>query len=59
MTSMTGTVAEVRRPLEPEGMVFVNGEWWHAQSEEGSVAAGEKVIVTGQDGMLLRVRRVV
>jgi membrane-bound serine protease (ClpP class) len=59
MTGMVGAVAEVRKPLEPQGMVFVNGEWWQAQSEEGAVPAGEKVIVTGQEGMLLRVRRVV
>jgi membrane-bound serine protease (ClpP class) len=59
MTAMVGAVAEVRQPLEPQGMVFVNGEWWQAQAVEGAVPAGEKVIVTGQDGMVLRVRRMV
>jgi len=50
-------VGVVRRPLEPQGMVLVNGELWKAESESGPLAAGEPVVVTRQDGFVLWVRR--
>jgi membrane-bound serine protease (ClpP class) len=56
MESMIGTSAEVRQALTPSGMVFVNGELWHAESESGPIAAGQHVVVTGQDGFALRVK---
>ena len=55
MESLIGQVAEVRKALEPSGMVYVNGELWNAVSESGQVGYGEKVIVVGQDGLRLRV----
>ena len=57
MTGMVGQVGVVRRPLEPQGMVLVNGELWKAESESGPLAAGEPVVVTRQDGFVLGVRR--
>jgi len=57
MTGMAGQVGVVRRPLEPQGMVLVNGELWKAESESGPLAAGEPVVVTRQDGFVLWVRR--
>jgi len=57
MTGMVGQVGVVRRPLEPQGMVLVNGELWKAESESGPLAAGEPVVVTRQDGFVLWVRR--
>jgi membrane-bound serine protease (ClpP class) len=56
MEGMIGQTAEVRQALAPDGMVFVNGELWHAESESGPIAAGEHVVVTGQEGFALRVR---
>ena len=54
---MIGEIAEVRQALEPDGMVFVEGELWRGRSESGALAVGERVVVTGHDGMLLHVRR--
>jgi membrane-bound serine protease (ClpP class) len=56
MESLVGKAAEVRKALTPDGMVFVNGELWHAESESGTIAAGEHVVVTGQEGFALRVK---
>ena len=56
MESLIGKAAEVRQALTPDGMVFVNGELWHAESESGTIAAGEHVVVTGQAGFALRVK---
>lgn len=57
MSSMIGAHGLVRRPLEPQGMVFINGELWQAESESGPLGANEPVIVTRQEGFLLHVRR--
>lgn len=57
MEGMIGAVAEVRQPLNPTGMVLAAGELWRAESESGPVAAGEHVIVTGQQGFVLRVKK--
>jgi membrane-bound serine protease (ClpP class) len=57
MESLMGMAGDVRDPLAPSGMVFVNGELWHAESETGPLAVGEKVVVTGWDGFRLRVRK--
>lgn len=54
---MVGQIAEARTPLDPEGIVFVQGEWWNAVAEDGPVAVGEKVEVLGRDGFRLRVRK--
>ncbi len=54
--SLIGKAAEVRQALTPDGMVYVNGELWHAESESGPIAAGEHVVVTGQEGFGLRVK---
>jgi membrane-bound serine protease (ClpP class) len=54
---MIGAVGEARERLAPAGTVVVRGEYWTAESEE-VVDAGERVEVTGVDGLRLRVRRV-
>ncbi|MGH7831842.1 MAG: NfeD family protein [Candidatus Binatia bacterium] len=55
---MIGEIGEVRVKLNPSGKVFVHGEYWNAETEEGEVEVGEKVEVVGLEGMRLRVRRV-
>lgn len=54
---LIGRMAEVRKRLEPEGMVFVEGALWRAVSEDGDVETGEYVRVTGIYELRLTVRR--
>ncbi|HSJ97772.1 MAG TPA: nodulation protein NfeD [Myxococcota bacterium] len=53
---LIGLVGRAVEPLSPEGRVFVRGEYWSVRADE-PVAAGERVEVTGVEGMRLRVRR--
>jgi membrane-bound serine protease (ClpP class) len=55
---LLGEVGVVRRALDPDGLVFVHGEIWRAHTDEGPLAAGERVRVEGVgEGLVLRVRR--
>jgi membrane-bound serine protease (ClpP class) len=60
--SMTGTAGMVGEkgtaytPLDPEGQVFVHGEYWQAVSDE-PIAKGEAVEVVQVIDLKLRVRR--
>jgi membrane-bound serine protease (ClpP class) len=54
---MLGEVGEAETDLRPEGRVLVHGEHWNASSEE-PVAKGEKVEVTGVNGLTVRVKRI-
>lgn len=51
-----GERAEVMRALDPEGRVRFRGEIWRARAPE-SIAPGERVTVTGTDGLTLLVER--
>ncbi|MCS7051842.1 MAG: nodulation protein NfeD, partial [Thermomicrobium sp.] len=53
--ALLGARALVRRPLEPEGLVFVEGELWRARSVAGSIPAGQPVRVVGMEGLVLLV----
>jgi len=53
--SMIGSVATVREPLNPSGMVFLNGALWQATSTSGPLAAGTQVRVVAIEGLRLRV----
>ena len=53
--SLIGVVGTVREPLNPTGMVFVDGALWQATAPNGPVAAGTKVRVVAVDGLRLRV----
>ena len=57
LPTMIGGKAKVVSPLVPEGMVKMKGELWVAQSTEGTVDAGEVVIVVSQDALKLIVRK--
>ncbi len=57
--ALIGSRAEVRTALEPAGQVFLNGELWQAQINEGSAPISAQVEVTGRQGMRLLVRRIV
>ena len=53
---MLGQPGVAETGLDPEGWVRVQGERWRALAE-GPVAPGDKVLVTGVDGLTLRVRK--
>jgi membrane-bound serine protease (ClpP class) len=55
---LIGEIGTVQEPLDPEGLVFVHGEYWRAQSHE-MVEEGERIEVLAMDGLLLKVRRVI
>jgi membrane-bound serine protease (ClpP class) len=55
---LCGRVARTLTPLDPEGLVLVEGERWAAREETGAtVPAGEEVVVTGTEGLRLKVKR--
>lgn len=56
--SMIGNLGSVREPLNPSGMVFVNGALWQATSTSGPLDAGMQVRIVGVDGLRLRVEAV-
>lgn len=55
---LVGSTAETRIDLDPEGKVFLEGEFWHAVAENGPIRAGEQVEVVAVDGFRLHVKRV-
>ena len=57
MEGLVGTSAEARFDLDPEGKVFLEGEYWNAVAEDGPIYAGEQVKVVAAEGFRLRVRR--
>jgi membrane-bound serine protease (ClpP class) len=54
---MVGHVGVVRRALDPEGQVLVDGELWRAVTPDGPVPAGESVEIVSVDGLTLTVTR--
>lgn len=55
--ALIGRTATARTDLNPTGTVFVAGEIWSASAESGHVKAGEEVVITGIDGLRLRVQK--
>ncbi len=43
---MVGNIAIVKKALDPDGMVFFEGELWSARSASGKIDVGEEVIIT-------------
>jgi membrane-bound serine protease (ClpP class) len=54
---LVGATAEARTDLDPQGKVFLLGEFWHAVAEEDPIAAGEQVEIVSVEGFRLHVRR--
>ena len=48
-----GRIAHTRTDLAPEGMVFVEGELWHARSRNGSVPSNTPVRIVAANGLKL------
>ena len=53
---LLGEVGKVEEPIDPEGLVFVHGEYWKARAAE-RLEPGERVEVEGVDGLVLKVKR--
>jgi membrane-bound serine protease (ClpP class) len=53
---LLGEVGVVKESIDPEGLVFVHGEYWRAKAIE-KIGTGENVVVEGVHGLLLNVRR--
>ena len=58
LSDMVGSTGKVVSPLDPEGLVRIKGELWQSKSAERGIDRGEEVIVVGQDGLKLVVRKV-
>ncbi len=54
---LPGKTAIVRTSLDPEGIVFYQGELWSAVLDEGRAAPGEEVTIHRQDGLKLYVTK--
>ena len=59
---LVGRLGVVRRPLDPQGRVVVDGALWSARrswadEDDPPPGEGEAVVVDGIDGLTLRVRR--
>jgi membrane-bound serine protease (ClpP class) len=53
---LLGDVGVVKERIDPEGLIFVHGEYWRATATE-RVEPGEKVEVLGVDGLTLQVKK--
>lgn len=53
---LVGEIGEVRTALDPNGKIFVHGEYWNAEGD-GEIPVGERVEVVRVEGMRLKVRR--
>ncbi len=54
---LIGRMAVAREVLNPKGMVFIRGERWTAESEEGRIALGEEVTINKVDSLKLYVSK--
>ena len=57
MLTMVGSRGKAASPLAPDGFVRIKAELWEAKSLSGKIGTGEEVMVVGQDGLKLIVRK--
>ena len=55
--STVGRSAVARSALDPTGFVFIDGEYWSAECEDGTVQPGERVVITEVHGLKMKVKR--
>jgi membrane-bound serine protease (ClpP class) len=53
---LVGEMGTVRERIDPEGLIFVHGEYWRARAAE-RLEPGDSVEVESVDGLVLRVRK--
>jgi len=56
-TTMVGSRGKVVSPLAPNGLIKIRNELWEAKSAGRRIGTGEEVIVVGQAGLKLVVRK--
>jgi membrane-bound serine protease (ClpP class) len=56
-SGMIGAIGNARSDLDPDGKVFIKGEYWEARSLEGWIHAGDPVVVERLEGRTLLVHR--
>lgn len=54
---MIGLQGRVVRPLTPEGLIKIRGEFWKAACTDDSIKTEEEIIVVGIDRLKLLVKR--
>ena len=54
---LVGRTAVVETPLEPKGIVLIEGERWTAIIDKGRAEPEEEVIITKVDGLKLMVTK--
>ena len=54
---LIGRYGRVRKRLDPEGQIFLNGELWQAMAGDGPIEVGSDVVVKRVEGLLLLVGR--
>ena len=54
---LIGETGTAQSSIDPEGKLFIHGEYWDARSDT-PIAAGDKVVVEEVDGMQLKVRKI-
>ena len=57
LPSMVGAPGRVVSRLSPEGLVKIRGELWKASSAGDDIEAGEPIVVVGERGLKLIVRK--
>jgi len=57
LPSMIDSEARVVKCLNPDGVVRIKGELWEAKSSGENIERGKEVIVVGQNGLKLLVRK--
>jgi len=57
LLTMVGSRGKAASPLAPDGFVRIKGELWEAKSLSGKISTREEVMVVGQDGLKLIVRK--
>ncbi len=57
--AVSGQIGEVRDPLDPIGTVQLRSELWSARAEAPGeiIESGVKIVVTGLEGLVLKVKR--
>ena len=57
LSIMTGSKGKVVNALAPIGLIKIKDELWEAESVSDKIGIGKEVIVVGQDGLKLLVRK--
>lgn len=57
LEGLVGAIGEVRSALDPKGTVLVQGERWHAVTEDDPIVTGEQVEIVAIEGFCLHVKR--